>query len=82
MTLPRERPELFEGIPWSTPGVAAAVRERAAAIGVVLEAPGTWYDVDTPDDLRRLAADLAASGACPATRGVLAGLDPPLEERW
>ena len=49
--------------------------------GVELMAPGRWYDVDTVDDLLRLANDLSSGERCPATRAALARLDPPLEER-
>ena len=49
-------PELFNGIEWSTPRVLAQTLDRAGCLRVaVLE---TWYDVDTPDDLARLQAEL------------------------
>ncbi len=82
------RPELFAGIAWSTGEVLAQTlaRARAAGLEVALLEPGA--DVDTPADLRRLAAALSAgAGApasaiaarCPRTRDLLAAwgrLDP------
>lgn len=68
------RPELFEGIAWSTAEVLAQTleRTRAAGLAVALLEPGS--DVDTPEDLRRLAAALSGgTGAlCPRTRELLA----------
>lgn len=81
MSLPRPLPGLFRGVPWSTPGVAAAVRDRARRERVVLADAGMWYDVDSPDDLRKLWRELADSRACPRTRAVLMGLDPPISRR-
>lgn len=79
LALARPAPTLFRDVPWSAPGVAEAVRANARRSGVELVDCGRWYDVDTPEDLDRLAAELAGSpDACPATRAVLDGLDPPL----
>jgi uncharacterized protein len=64
-------PGLFEGVPWSTPGVAAAVRNNARTHGVSLRDAGTWYDVDTAEDLRRLVADPDSRRRCPGTMRVL-----------
>ncbi|MGQ0721218.1 MAG: TIGR04282 family arsenosugar biosynthesis glycosyltransferase [Candidatus Eiseniibacteriota bacterium] len=81
MSLPRPLPGLFRAVPWSTHAVAAAVRERARRERVVLVDAGMWYDVDSPDDLRRLSRELAGSRACPRTRAVLNCLDPPISRR-
>ncbi|ROR34901.1 TIGR04282 family arsenosugar biosynthesis glycosyltransferase [Inmirania thermothiophila] len=47
-------PDLFSGIPWGGPEVAAATRRRAAALGLrVVELEPLW-DLDRPADLARL----------------------------
>lgn len=71
------RRRLFEDVPWSTPGVLAATLERCRELGFAWELLPEAADVDTPDDLRRLAAALAAGGdlGCPRTRGLLAAWD-------
>ena len=56
--LTRPQPALFEGITWSTGGVMAATRERPRALGLRwAELPVHW-DLDRPEDLARLQADL------------------------
>lgn len=66
-------PRLFEGIAWSTGGVLAATLDRCRELGLEVERLPEAADVDTPDDLRRLAQRLAADpGACPRTRALLA----------
>ena len=68
----RLRPELFAGIDWSTPRVLAQTIERCRSLGLEPSLLETWTDVDRPDDLRRLAASMAAGGAgCPRTRELL-----------
>ncbi len=57
------RPELFEGIRWSTPEVMPETLRRAEARGLRVALLPTWYDVDVPADLARLRAALAASQA-------------------
>jgi rSAM/selenodomain-associated transferase 1 len=47
---------LFHGIDWGTDRVLAQTRARAAALGLHLMELDAWYDVDRPEDLRRLAA--------------------------
>lgn len=70
------RPELFEGIDWSTDRVLEQTLERAAALGLTVELLEEGADVDTPEDLRRLAEDLAGHPAlaalCPRTADLLA----------
>ncbi len=75
-------PHLFEDIDWSTARVAGQTAERARDLGLKLDMLPSWYDVDDPDDLRRLLADLRhgqAGGlrpsAAPATAACAARLD-------
>lgn len=58
---------LFEGIPWSTPGVMAATRRRAGELGLRLAELPTWYDVDLPAELERIREDLAPGSATART---------------
>ena len=54
--LRQPQPGLFHGIDWSTERVMAQTRQRAHALGVALRELAPLWDVDTPDDLARLAA--------------------------
>jgi len=76
----RPVPGLFAGVPWSTPDAAAAVRNNARRLGVSLRDAGTWYDVDTVQDLRRLLADPDSRRRCPATMRVLEDWRHTLDE--
>lgn len=81
--LKRSHEHLFSDIPWSTPGVLQATRERAAEIALpVVELP-IWYDVDDAESYGILVEDLAGhapafvepglpSGPAAATRAFLA----------
>jgi rSAM/selenodomain-associated transferase 1 len=78
------RRRLFEEVPWSTGGVLAATLARCEELGLAVELLPVAADVDTPEDLARLAARLAAAGpeaaTCPRTRELLAAwkrLPPP-----
>jgi uncharacterized protein len=70
--LRRMLPRLFEDIAWSTSSVYEQTLHRAIDAGAsVLRLP-EWYDVDTPADLARLGADLAADPqVAPRTRAVM-----------
>jgi hypothetical protein len=59
----RPRPALFEGMPWSTAEVLPETIRRAEAAGLKVACLPPWFDVDTPDDLERLRASLAAAAA-------------------
>jgi len=69
-------PRLFEGIAWSTDRVLAATLDRCRELGLAVELLPEASDVDTPEDLRRLAARMAADGdlGCPRTHALLASL--------
>lgn len=70
------RPELFEAIPWSTAGTFSATLARARGAGMTVACLPTWYDIDTPEDLRRLRSAIANAGrrVAPHTRRFLAAL--------
>jgi hypothetical protein len=51
--------EIFLEVPWSTPFVLSATRERIAALGLEEAILESAYDVDRPEDLDRLRRDLA-----------------------
>lgn len=53
--LQQPQPGLFHGIDWSTERVMAQTRQRAGALGVARHELAPLWDVDTPDDLARLA---------------------------
>lgn len=66
---------LFAGIPWSTGRVLAETEVRCAELGLRLERLAPGADVDTPEDLRRLASRLerdAEAAPAPRTRSLLA----------
>jgi rSAM/selenodomain-associated transferase 1 len=63
---------LFEEIDWSTDRVLSQTLERCRELGLEVELLPLDTDVDTPDDLRRLAARMAGGDlGCPRTRGLL-----------
>lgn len=78
------RPELFEGIAWSTSAVLATTLERCGQQGFAVALLAELEDCDTPEDLDRLVARLerATPSVCSATRlalaqlGVVAGVAP------
>jgi len=55
LALRRPAPQLFTGIPWSTPEVLSATRARATAAGIPLAVVGEWDDLDDLASLQRLA---------------------------
>jgi rSAM/selenodomain-associated transferase 1 len=63
---------LFEGIDWSTPRVLPETLERCRELGLAVELLPAAADVDTPEDLRRLAAGMSVEDlGCPRTRELL-----------
>jgi uncharacterized protein len=67
---------LFEEIAWSTDQVFPATLERCRELGLRLELLPMASDVDTPEDLRRLAARMATEDlGCPRTRALLQSLN-------
>jgi glycosyltransferase A (GT-A) superfamily protein (DUF2064 family) len=51
--------DVFADIPWSSPRVLSATRDRFAARGIRAAYLEPAYDVDRPEDLDRLRCDLA-----------------------
>jgi len=54
--------ELFEDMPWSTAQVVPETFRRAEGKGLKVAALPLWFDIDTPKDLKQLAASLAGPG--------------------
>jgi rSAM/selenodomain-associated transferase 1 len=76
-------PQLFEGMLYSHPEVLAQTLERAETTGAAVSVLPPWYDVDTPDALRRLVADLGSGSVVNEprrTRELLASLCEKYEE--
>jgi len=77
--LARPAPALFAGIAWSTAGVLEQTVLAATRAGLGIHYLPSWFDVDTPSDLDRLARQLAATPAARPgypwrTRAVLVAL--------
>lgn len=54
--LRRARPELFEGIEWSTPGVMQQTRSRMSALGLRWQELARLWDIDRAEDVVRWEA--------------------------
>jgi len=54
--LARPLPEIFANVPWGSDLVMTTSRKCLSRLGVVWEEPAEIWDVDTPEDLVRLAA--------------------------
>lgn len=54
-------PELFTSIPWSTEEVLTATVEAAARSRRAVSLLPEWYDIDGPDDLRRVLSETSAA---------------------
>jgi rSAM/selenodomain-associated transferase 1 len=68
-------PRLFEGIAWSTDRVFPETLARCRELGLRVELLPRASDVDTPEDLHRLALRMAGDDlGSPRTRALLAGL--------
>jgi rSAM/selenodomain-associated transferase 1 len=50
-------PQMFAGVPWSSGDTLARTESSLRALGLSLHRLPRWYDVDTANDLRRLAAE-------------------------
>jgi len=72
VALSRPRPALFTGVAWGTRDVLRRTIEAARADGLSVALIDPWYDVDTPDDLSRVAV----SDGAPRTRAWLVSRGP------
>ena len=59
------QPDLFEGVPWSTDAVFSMTLAKASLRGLSVHVLPRWFDVDTETDLRRLHAEMTATGRGP-----------------
>lgn len=69
LALAQPRPEIFDGIPWSTPEVLPRTLARAQALGLSVKLLDMLADIDTLDDIR--AAWPAVEPILPAPLAVL-----------
>lgn len=67
-------PQLFAGIAWGGPTVLAETLRKAEQLHLTVSLLEPWYDVDTPQDLERLRAELTALTA--------AGQEIPCPKTW
>ncbi len=75
----RYLPSVLESVAWDTPFVSEGLRRVAAAMGLSFRELPSWYDVDRPEDLRRLRQELKAAPAlAPHTAALLASLPQAL----
>ncbi len=65
-------PDLFREIPWSTAGVLAATRQRAADAGLTYRELAKWDDLDDLAALKRLLARSPETATARYVRGQLA----------
>jgi rSAM/selenodomain-associated transferase 1 len=69
---PRVPRRIFEAVPWSTSQVLPVTIERSREEGLRVELLATGWDVDRPEDLDRLAAELTRDDhGCRRTRSLL-----------
>jgi hypothetical protein len=68
--LSRPHAHVFAGIPWSTPGVYTTTLARAHEIGVPVRALRPWYDIDDPEALTMLEAELSGRAPPSAALGL------------
>ena len=64
----RVHPRMFDGVRWSAADTLDRTVRAIRACGLTVTQGAAWYDVDTPEDLERLASDPRLS---PRTAAVL-----------
>jgi uncharacterized protein len=62
---------LFSDVPWGSADVLARTLARLRAAGLLVELVAPWFDVDSAEDLARIAAD-SRPDAAPRTRAWIA----------
>jgi uncharacterized protein len=67
-------PQIFADVEWSSSNTLRQTVAGAARCGLTASYLPQWYDIDEPNDLRRLERDIleGASGPCPHTAALLA----------
>jgi rSAM/selenodomain-associated transferase 1 len=54
----RASPGMFAGVEWSTPRTLEQTERAVQACGLTVERGQIWYDIDNPEDLSRVRAEL------------------------
>ena len=65
--LRRSKPGLLENLPWSQSHTRQATHQRLESLGLTVAETQVLFDIDTPQDLRRIEKH----HQCPATHGIL-----------
>lgn len=73
----RTHPDMFAGVPWSSPDTLRATMAACRARGLTVDLGPGWFDVDSPADLVRL---LTVPSAGPHTAAWLAQYGPSLAQ--
>jgi rSAM/selenodomain-associated transferase 1 len=60
----RSIPEIFKGIPWGEENVLATTLQKISSLGLKAYLLPTWFDIDTPEDLRHLDSVSNRVSAC------------------
>jgi rSAM/selenodomain-associated transferase 1 len=72
--------KIFENVEWSSPKTFEQTKQNIENLSLSLSEIPVWYDVDTPEDLKRLEKELAEnSQLAPKTSEFLDGLKLPLK---
>jgi rSAM/selenodomain-associated transferase 1 len=73
----RPTPEIFQSMTWSHSKVLAQTLERLASLEIDFHLLPSWFDIDTPDDLRHLRSvvDASLQKAMPNTLALLRRLE-------
>jgi uncharacterized protein len=70
-------PQIFQGMSWSHSAVLAQTRDKLASLKIDYHLLPSWFDIDTPDDLRHLRSvlDSPLEKALPNTLPLLRRLE-------
>lgn len=74
--------KIFENVEWSSPKTFEQTKRNIENLNLSLSEIPVWYDVDTPEDLKKLEKELAENPQlAPNTSGFLEASKPPLNKK-